>query len=28
MVDETEEKIGEPDLIGNDMPSGEKALCW
>lgn len=27
MVDETEERMGEPNLIGDDMPSGEKALC-
>lgn len=27
MGDETEERKGEPDLIGKDMPSGEKALC-
>lgn len=27
MVDETEERMGEPVLIGNDMPSGEEALC-
>ena len=27
MVDETEERMGKPNLISNDMPSGEKALC-
>ena len=26
-VDETEERTGKPNLIGSDMPSGEKALC-
>ena len=26
-VDKTEERMGEPNLIGRIVPSGEKALC-